>query len=46
LLSVEEFAEFLVDVFDYETYEIALERAKATYEFCDINGDNYACVMQ
>jgi len=43
LLSLEEFAQFLVDEFDYPSYEIALERAQTTYAFCDHNGDNYVC---
>ena len=45
LLSLEEFAEFLVEEFDYPSYEIALERAENTYAFCDHNGDNYTCAM-
>lgn len=45
LLSLEEFAQFLVDEFGAPSYEIALERATTTYAFCDHNGDNYACAM-
>ncbi len=45
LLSLEEFAEFLVEEFDYPSYEVALERAQKTYAFCDHNGDNYTCAM-
>ncbi len=43
LLSLEEFAQFLVDEFNYSSYEAALERATTTYDFCDHNGDNYTC---
>lgn len=43
LLSLEEFAQFLVDEFNYPSYEIALERAQTTYAFCDHNGDNHVC---
>ena len=46
LLSLEEYAQFLVDEFNAPSYELALERATITYSFCDHNGDNYACVME
>jgi len=46
LLSLEEYAQFLVDEFGAPSYESALGRATITYAFCDHNGDNYACVMQ
>jgi hypothetical protein len=45
LLSLEEYAQLLVEALKAPSYEEALERAETTYDFCDINGDNYACVM-
>ncbi len=46
LLSLEEYAQLLVDSSKSEpTWDQALDRATATYAFCDKNGDNYACVM-
>ena len=46
LFSLEEYAQFLVEEFGAPSYANALERATATYAFCDHNGDNYTCVMQ
>jgi hypothetical protein len=47
LMSLEEYAQLLVEKSkSAPSYEEALERAKATYAFCDKNGDNYACVME
>jgi hypothetical protein len=46
LLSLEEYAKLLVEEGSASDYESALERATATYAFCDRNGDNYACVME
>lgn len=47
LLSLEEYAQLLVEKSKRSpTYEEALEQAKATYAFCDKNGDNYTCVME
>lgn len=46
LLSLEEYALLLVEKSkSAPSYEEALQRATATYAFCDKNGDNYACVM-
>ena len=47
LMSLEEYAQLLVEKSKSSpSYEEALERAKATYAFCDKNGDNYTCVME
>jgi hypothetical protein len=46
LMSLEEYAELLVEKSKSASYEEALQRATATYAFCDKNGDNYACVME
>ena len=46
MLSLEEYAQFLVDEFNFPNLASALDRATITYAFCDHNGDNYACVMQ
>lgn len=47
LMSLEEYAHLLVEKSkSAPSYEEALERAKATYAFCDKNGDNYTCVME
>lgn len=46
LLSLEEYAQELVDFGRFSDYASALERATITYNFCDRNGDNYACVME
>jgi len=46
MLSLEQYAQLLFEEFSAPDYASALERATATYAFCDHNGDNYACVMQ
>jgi hypothetical protein len=46
LLSLEQYAAFLVEEHGVPSYEMALEIAERTYAFCDHNGDNYACVME
>lgn len=46
LLSLEEYANLLFKEGSAPTYENALERATVTYNFCDHDGDNYACVME
>jgi hypothetical protein len=46
LLSLEEYADQLFKVGSAPTYDSALDRATVTYNFCDRNGDNYACVME
>ncbi len=46
LLSLEEYAQLLYEVGSAPDFESALERATATYAFCDHNGDNYTCVME
>jgi hypothetical protein len=46
LLSLNEYADLLVDEGHAPNYESALASATATYAFCDRNEDNYACVMK
>ena len=46
MLSLEEYAALLVEEGSAPNYESAVERATVTYNFCDHNGDNYACVME
>ena len=46
LMHLEEYAQLLYERANgSRSYEEALERASATYAFCDKNGDNYACMM-
>jgi hypothetical protein len=45
-MTVEEYAAALIETFGGEPYPgAALERAQATYDFCDHNEDGKACVM-
>ena len=46
LLSLEGYANLLVTEGNAPDYASALERATATYNFCDHNGDGYTCVME
>ena len=46
LLSLEEYAQLLYEVGKAPDFASALERATATYDFCDRDGDGYACVME
>ena len=46
LFSREEYANFLYFEWGAPSMEIALAAADRTYNFCDHNGDGYACVMQ
>jgi hypothetical protein len=45
-MTVEEFAQFLVDDFNAPDYETALGRATLTYAFCDHNDDGQACITK
>jgi hypothetical protein len=46
LLSLEEYAQRIYEVGKAPDLASALERATATYAFCDRDGDGYACVME
>jgi hypothetical protein len=45
LLSIQEFADFIVEEFDVPN-DIAPKIAENTYAFCDHNRDGYTCVME
>lgn len=47
LMSESEYADYLIETFGSEPYPGAAEdRAEITYDFCDKNGDDYACVLK
>jgi hypothetical protein len=47
LMSQSEYADYLIETFGSEPYPGAAEdRAEITYDFCDKNGDDYACVLK
>lgn len=46
MLSLVEYAMLLWLEGSAPDYESALQRATATYNFCDHNGDGYTCVME
>ena len=47
LMSESEYVEYLIETFGEEPYPgAAAARAAITYDFCDKNGDDYACVLK